>query len=327
MQTVSIEQFESARREFDRRVERTPHVDPFCSSSYWILPAFQALFPNHDPWIRRSDQTDGWVTLAQGYHPRIGNYLQPMEASWGLASPLIGEDVEAVVQAFYRQVRLTMSDWDMLFLSGLFEETPQFESLIRQFQNEFTVGIGPSVGRNVASLEGGFEAWYGRRSSKFRSNMRRAREKAREAGASPEYIDTVEPSEADDLFERILAVERKSWKSKNRSGIATGPMRRFYGQMLPLLAEDDKLRVSFVRLDGTDIAYCFGGLFGDRYRGLQLSYDEEHAALSPGNLAQLAMLEGLCEEGIQTYDMGQAMDYKERWADEELESLALIVRK
>jgi cation/acetate symporter len=73
--------------------------------------------------------------------------------------------------------------------------------------------------------------------------------------------------------------------------------------------------------------FTYGGLFEDLYRGLQLSYHDDYGDLSPGNLAQLAVLEGLCEEGIQTYDMGQAMDYKSRWADEERESIALIVRK
>jgi len=67
-------------------------------------------------------------------------------------------------------------------------------------------------------------------------------------------------------------------------------------------------------------------LFEHLYRGLQLSYHDDYGDLSPGNLAQLAILEGLCEEGVETYDMGQAMDYKSRWADEERESIALIVR-
>ncbi|MFB6374114.1 MAG: GNAT family N-acetyltransferase, partial [Bradymonadaceae bacterium] len=176
------------------------------------------------------------------------------------------------------------------------------------------------------SLEGGYDGYFSRRSSKFRSNMRRARKKADEEGVESVYL-APDGDEVDEVFDRILAIEQHSWKAENNSGIATGPMRKFYGQMVPMLAEDDKLRVAFVQTDDTDIAYCFGGLFEDLYRGLQLSYHDDYKDYSAGNLAQLAMLEGLGEEGIETYDMGQAMDYKSRWADEERESIALIVRK
>jgi CelD/BcsL family acetyltransferase involved in cellulose biosynthesis len=96
--------------------------------------------------------------------------------------------------------------------------------------------------------------------------------------------------------------------------------------MIPMLAEDEALRVSYVTLDGVDIAYCFGGVLGDLYRGLQLSYHDDYGDLSPGNLAQWVMLEGLADEGIATYDMGQSMDYKERWSDREETSVALIIR-
>ncbi|MFB6351954.1 MAG: GNAT family N-acetyltransferase, partial [Bradymonadaceae bacterium] len=137
------------------------------------------------------------------------------------------------------------------------------------------------------SLEGGYDGYFSRRSSKFRSNMRRARKKADEEGVESVYL-APDGDEVDEVFDRILAIEQHSWKAENNSGIATGPMRKFYGQMVPMLAEDDKLRVAFVQTDDTDIAYCFGGLFEDLYRGLQLSYHDDYSDLSPGNLAQQA---------------------------------------
>ena len=325
MQSIDYQTFKQQRADFDRVVAETPDIDAFCSSSYWILPAFEALFPNHKPWLYRAETTDGYVALSKGYHPRIGDYLQPMEASWGLAAPMAGPEVETLSREFTAHADKHASDWDMLFLSGIFEPSPQFDHLVRSFQAHYTVGIGPSMARQVASLEGGFDGYFGRRSSKFRSNMRRARRAAEEEGVEEEYIDRVDDPEA--LYRRILGVERNSWKAEDNSGIATGPMHNFYDKMIPMLAEDGALRVAFLSLDGTDIAYCFGGIFGSLYRGLQLSYHNDYRDLSAGNLAQLAMIEGLCQEGVETYDMGQSMDYKARWADDELESIALIVRK
>lgn len=327
MKTLNIETFRGMRNAFDRTVASTPDADPFCSSSYWILPAFDALFPGHDGWIRRAQDTEGFVTLARGFHPRIGNYFQPMEASWGLANPLIGPEPRALVDEFAREVTADEYDWDMLFLSGLFKDSRQFRAAIRAFQHDYTVGVGPSMGRNVASLEEGFEAWFERRSSKFRSNIRRARRRAREAGVETEYLDDVDLEATDEVFERILAIEEQSWKGRENSGIATGRMRDFYARMLPPLVRNDAFRATFLRLDDTDIAYCFGGVFEGRYRGLQLSYHDDYGEHSPGNLAQVVMIEGLCEEGISTYDMGQSMEYKERWSDRVETSKALIVRR
>ena len=326
MHTVTLDEFRDARGEYDDLVGRTPDIDRFCSSSYWILPALDALFPTHEAWVRRGDTCDGFIALAKGSHPRIGEYLQPMEASWGLAGPIVGDEIRTLVDEFADHLKAHDDDWDMLFLSGIFEGSLQFQHLVRAFRLDYTVGVGPSMARHVASLEGGFDGYLERRSSKFRSNMRRAKRKADDRGVATTYLNP-DGEEADEVFERILAVEKESWKSDDNSGIATGPMRKFYGEMVPMLAEDDLLRVAFVHVDGTDIAYCFGGLFESLYRGLQLSYHDDYGDLSPGNLAQYAILEGLCDEGVQTYDMGQAMDYKSRWADEESESIALIVRK
>ncbi len=326
MESLTLEEFRETRHDYDRLVDRTPDIDAFCSSSYWILPALDALFPTHDPWVRRGDACDGYVALAKGNHPRIGSYLQPMEASWGLAGPLVGEDLQTLIDEFAGHLERRADEWDMLFLSGIFEDSLQFQHLIRAFQPSYTVGVGPSMARHVASLEGGFEGYMERRSSKFRSNMRRARRKADEADVDEVYL-APSVDEIEEIFDRILAVEHESWKAENNSGIATGPMRKFYGEMVPMLARDGEFRVSFIRKDDQDIAYCFGGLFGSLYRGLQLSYHDDYKEYSAGNLAQLTMLEGLCREGIATYDMGQAMDYKSRWADRERESIALIIRQ
>lgn len=329
MKHVTREAFDDHRRQFDACVRETPDIDPFCSSSYWVLPAYDALFPDHEFNVFKAERSDGWVALAAGQQASLGRYLQPLEASWGLAGPLVGDDVEALVGEFAEHMD-RHHDWDLIFLSGIFEDSAQFLQVVRRFQHGYFVGVGPSMGRNIATLKGGFDAYMSRRTSKFRSNMRRAREKADEAGIGSEYLRSFgNPEAGRQVFERILEVESNSWKADDDSGILSPPMRTFYEQMVPMLADDDRLRIGFVTLDGQDIAYCFGGVFDGRYRGLQLSYHDDYSEYSPGNLAQLVVLQGLADEpdDIHTYDMGQAMDYKQRWADRTRESVALVIRR
>lgn len=328
MRRLDTREFRERLDRFDQQVARTPDVDRFCSSSCWVMPAFEALSPDHDLWVFEASKSDGFVALCKGSHPRVGRYLQPLEASWGLASPIVGEDVVAVTREFVNEARQLAGQWDILFLTGISEDSRQFEELVRGFQADHFMGVGPSMGRQFASLDGGLEGLLSRRSSKFRANIRRALRDADEAGIRFQYLsDFDDPQDCDRVFDRIIRVERESWKGRQGVGIAQGRMYDFYKSMLPCLAQKDALRVIFATLDDVDIAYCFGGLFQSTYRGLQMSYHQGYRDHSPGNLVQVEMIRNLYEEGIDVYDMGQSMDYKSSWTDGEFETVAVIVRR
>lgn len=328
MQRLNDQQFRACLDDFDAQVARTPGIDRFCSASSWIVPAFEALSSNHSLWVWRAQQSEGYVALCRGAHPRVGRYLQPLEASWGLASPVIGRDVAGVSREFVSQARAQASVWDILFLTGINEGSAQFEALVRGFQRDHFVGIGPSMGRQYASLEGGVEGFLGRRSAKFRGNIRRELRVARREGFTFAYQrDFADAQACFEVFERIIAVERNSWKGREGAGITHGRMYEFYREMLPRLAQKKALRVMFVVRDGQDVAYGFGGIFQDTFRGLQMSFDQEFHAYSPGNLVQIEMIRALYAEGVGVYDMGQSMEYKKSWTDAEFETVALIVRR
>ncbi len=328
MRRLNLQEFRDRLERFDREVARTQDIDRFCSASCWVIPAFEALSPDHELWVWEASKSEGFVALCKGSHPRVGRYLQPLEASWGLASPIIGEDVVGVTREFVNEARQIATKWDILFLTGVSEDSRQFEELVRGFQADHFMGIGPSMGRQYASLEGGVEGFLSRRSSKFRANIRRALRDADEAGIKFQYLANFEDeADCDRVFDRIIRVERESWKGRQGVGIASGRMYEFYKRMLPCLAEKNGLRVIFATLDDADIAYCFGGLFQQTYRGLQMSYHQSYRDHSPGNLVQIEMIRHLYQEGVEVYDMGQSMDYKASWTDEEFETVAVIVRR
>ena len=326
MHELTFEQLESRSERFDDAVRQTDDIDHFCSSSFWILPAWRAFLSDHRLWAHESDH--GYVTLGVGDDRSLGTYLHPLEASWALASPLVGPDARALTRQFVDRCRTTSLQWDILFLSGISPDSTHFQELIRGFRGHYSLGLGPSSIRRVASLEGGVDGFMERRSSKFRANLRRACRKSEDAGVELDFIDRVDPDDAvDELFARALAVEQNSWKADADTGIIDGPMRTFYREMLPRLAARNALRFLFLTCDGEDIAYCFGGVFNDSFRGLQMSYHDDYRDLSPGNVAQVRMIEQLCDEGVTTYDLGSDMEYKQRWGEEGIETVAVIVRQ
>lgn len=323
MESLTIYQLRNLADAHYNAVAATQGIDGFCSSLDWVLPAHEAFIPDHPLHLRHS--SNGFVTLARGFNPRIGRYLQPLEASWCLASPFVGSDVEALVEEFADECESRLVDWDLLYLSGIPPETSLFRAIVRAFGMRHRIGLGHRTNRYIASLDGGLDGYLSRRKSKFRANLRRSGRLAAQAGISYEYVSDGGEKDCAALYERILAVEERSWKGQSGTGILDGGMNTFYRIMLPRLARRGALRVLFVKQDGRDVAFVFGGVFDDTYRGLQLSYDQELEKLSLGNLAQLEIIRALAADGVAHYDLGSELDYKSRWAESRLETVTLWV--
>lgn len=313
METLTIYQLRSRGDQHFAAVESTPGIDAFCSSLDWTLPAYEAFMPENPLYLRA--EGEGFVNLARGFNPRIGRYFQPLESSWCLASPFVGPDPDALIEAFARDLRAPTNEWDLLYLSGIPTSGSLYDAVVRNFVPHCRVGLGHETRRYVADLHESLDIYLAHRSSKMRHNMRRAARRAADHGVTYEYLSVVTEADANTLYERILRVEERSWKGMEGTGILDGGMNTFYRLMLPRLARRGGLRVLFARHADTDIAFVFGGLLGDTYRGLQVSFDDAYREFALGNLMQMGMIERLCDEGIKRYDLGSELEYKSRWAE------------
>lgn len=315
---------------WDALVERTPEVDPFCTSSAWIVPAQAAFCPDALPLIARDER--GAVALMSLPIGLGRRGALPLEAGWGLAAPFAGPEPAAVVELLgelWAASRREAGEEQVhaLFLSGLPAAGAWMRAIRRRFEPRHRIGTASPCQRRVAELAGGIDGFFARRSPKFRANVRRAERLARGEGFAAE-LHTGQGTQSgalDGLFARVLDVERRSWKGRRGEGIDRGPPRDFYRLIIERLLARGALRLLFVRRGERDVAYVLGGLFGDTYRGLQVSFDEAAAEAAPGNLAQLWMIEALCEEGVGRYDLGTDMPYKRRWAEVEIETVTIAV--
>jgi hypothetical protein len=307
--------------DFDREIAQTPAIDRFCSSSAWILAASSALMPPRAAFSFRGEH--GYFAAARGVHPAGFPYIEPIELAWGLASPLAGKDASALAEeivALLAQRR----DWQLAILAGMTGDGPQRRALERALPGRWERRRGTPTIRHVASLEGGVEGFLSRRSRELRKSIRKSLRAASDAGVAFESV-RVAAAEASALYERIQAVEQNSWKAREGVGISQGPMRAFYGAMLPRLCELGQQRTMFARVGDRDVGYILGAVFDGEYRGLQFSYDDDHAKLGLGGLLQYHQIATLCDEGIGRYDLGTEMDYKRRWAEEIMETEMLVL--
>ena len=321
MSWLTFSELDHRADEIDDLAGETPDIDAFCSSSAWVLPAQAAFAPQARPLIRRTGAgvaafmsivLDGGVVAAV-----------PLEASWGLASGLLGADPEALLAEFVAAIRAGPAPDRprVIAFSGTDPDGLAAEALVRLGARP----AGIATDRIVASLAGGLEGFLSRRSSKFRAEARRARRAADARGIAYERHSVLDDDALARIDERVLAVEGRSWKSAEGNGIDAGPMREFYRQMLPRLARKRTLRVVFVRKGDDDIAFCFGGISGGIYRGLQVSFDAAHGRDAPGVLAHLEMIRLLSDEGADGYDLGTDMEYKRRWGEPGLRTVAYVL--
>lgn len=319
---LSLHELDEQRGEYDRLVARTPDIDGFCSSTDWILPAHHALMPERETRIWRSEDGYFATTLAVADDGR--RFLQPLEAAWCLACPLVGEKTDSLAKRAAQLLHTERESFDLALLCGLTPNSRFLAQVARALVPFFELRQGPSTIRHIADLRDGVDGYLARRSRNFRRSAERAKRRFDEAGIE---LETVSPSAADPeaLYRRILEVERRSWKGREQSGITEGGMRELYLRIVRRLAARGTIDLSFARHNGRDVAYILGGLFGSSYRGLQFSFDSSYERYSLGNVIQIETMRRLEAAGIVDYDLGTDVPYKTRWADRQHETIMLVV--
>lgn len=313
--------------QLEHLADSTPGIDPWCSGPDWIFPAHAAFAPRAEV-VDVVEPGQGVALLAR--HPSVqGMVLGGREPLWGFACPVLTNSSERFAKALAARLADDPT-WSRLVLPGM----PGDAVLLRTFGTAFldhqvttadSVGGAEGITRQIIDLADGYDAWWMRRSAKFRRGISQARNRAETAGFT--FTDaSTEPH----LIERLVRIEMSSWKGMDNSGITTPEMQAFYRAMLDRLQHKGRLRCTIAQQHGHDVGYIVGGVRGSRYRGLQLSYTEDVAKFSVSHLLQRREIEALCAseingERVATYDMGMDMDYKQRWADHSQPSLVLVV--
>ncbi len=316
---VDAEHLETAAALWDAAVDRTPDVDAFCASTAWSFAA-AASFPDAEAPVV---VTDGVACCGmRARSTEEGRILVGLDPIWGFATPFVGPPMRAAEMLAHR---LDLdADWKVAVVAGQRDDSPLTECLARVAEGRWTLYRGPEEHRLRADLSAGVEAWFARRSGRFRQRINRL-----ERDAAESAIDVVDVSAGppDEVFDRLVSIEHTGWKGQEATGLASEDLADFYRQMCVRLAARDHLRVLVARRAGVDIGFVLGGVRGGTYRGLQLSYRRDDADAGVGHLLQMAQIRRLADEAVTLYDMGMDMPYKQRWADRVDSTFAVIVSR
>lgn len=329
-EVLDIDAFAAEAATYDDVVGSTPAVDHFCSGHAFVHAAFVGLQPGRVARIYRVGGTarSGYLVFAERSvalfgDPRPRPLWEPLEAMWGLATPVVGTDPVTLARALAERL-MEDAPRAAVLICGLREGSAQLTALVRALEFTHRVHTGRVTERQVASLAGGVDGFLSRRSPRFRANLRRALKGATARGLVHQRIAPTRVEEVVALYDRVAAIDDRSWKGRAEAGLRASGLYPFYQHMLPRLVATGGLRFHFLVEDGQDVAYLFGGRIGDTFRGLQFAFLEGRERQSLGNLAQFYAVSSLCDEGALRYDLGTASDYKVHWGEIVDASVSLI---
>lgn len=295
----------------------TGQADPFCCAPVWNL-SYHAIFtPKRRVFYETFDNSA--LIFGEYLSPRGETIYAPLEESWLFGQPLLGDSSPELLGLCLKDLLAEQAGKKVIFcISGMQDGSYHAMRLFRLFSPHYRFYKIGGFTQARASLAGGLDGWLANRSANHRAKLRKAARKGAQAGV--EFTRARPgPGEAAKIYERMLAIEERSWKGQAHNGMSDSPSREFYGYMIRKLAESGNALVIFATQDGTDLGFIFGGLLGACYRGQQFSYIQAAAPLSIGNLMQMEKVRWLCELGASFYDMGTCtgprMDYKLHWTE------------
>ena len=165
--------------------------------------------------------------------------------------------------------------------------------------------------------------------TKSRKTLRYTEKKLGE-GAAVDFLDLTQKHEIEPILPTLCEVEQASWKASEGIGIFAMPgLRAFFFELLPLLAEEGRIRISILKKGDEVLAYQLG-LLAPHYYGMNnLTYKQKHHELSPGRHLMLHTIKTAFEENRSCFDfMIGDQEYKQKFAthQESLPALHLFQR-
>lgn len=168
---------------------------------------------------------------------------------------------------------------------------------------------------STISLEGGFDEWFSRKSSKLRQESRRLRRRLEDAGAAFALAGPGELDRAVAAFERFHSAR---WEEQGGSEALVPGLRELLADVAAELMDDGRLRVYTIEAGGEVVAVNIAAAAGEQADGWNSGFDERWGRQSPSLQLTLHALRDAAERGERRMSLGPGgRRYKERLADSE----------
>ncbi|RIK79631.1 MAG: hypothetical protein DCC68_12895 [Planctomycetota bacterium] len=196
------------------------------------------------------------------------------------------------------------------------EDSPTIAAIQSRFAGKGHMQLRPQIGYPYVELDASWTDPEQKLSAKRRSDLRRARRRAEEAGTVTTEIVAPRPDQVDALLDEAFAVEMKSWKGEDGTAMACDPDEAAFCRAYARTASrHGVLRLCFLRIDGVAAAMHVAMVHGGGFWLLKIGYDESFARCSPGMLLIRESIAYAAEQGLRTYEfLGKSEAWIEMWS-------------
>jgi CelD/BcsL family acetyltransferase involved in cellulose biosynthesis len=238
----------------------------------------------------------------------------PLNCS-GSLEVIIADDPHGVMSALTRHISSCRSDWDMVRLNPLPEDSWTLSELLHMPSERGLRCVSRMVYHNaVVEIGGQWDAYVAGRSKLTRKHLRAFERTV----ASRDDITLIEYRTLEELpggFDALLAIEKKSWKSRKGFSLDAPEYRDFYRLVADAMARAGRLRIVILTVGGRNVAYDLCLEYAGRIESLKSSYDPELRDISPGGILTMLEIRQMFKESKLALNLLWGdLSYKYRWA-------------
>lgn len=161
----------------------------------------------------------------------------------------------------------------------------------------------------------------------LRKDLNRSRKKARTYGEL--NFETIKEGSMEEMAKSLqkgFLIEASGWKGKNNTAILSNNKRReFFERYAEASFREGILRLSFLYIGNTPVAFHFAVETNGTYWLLNIGYDEKYSDCSPGNILLEETIHDAKNRGVARYNLlGKEEKWTKRWTEKSLESVVFV---
>jgi len=312
--------FYSMRSDWNRLLEEGGVSNPYLTHE-WLSSWWKAYKDDKKLNIivfRKQDKIIGAIPLVLTQESILGvpiKVIKFFSDHWGRMDFILAEKNNECVTEFFNWFHSSKIA-DVVILSRIPEDSKNASIIEEVVKNQKFDYKKTGLKNTVIVLDGTWEAYLKQLTKKFRHEINYKQRKLFALG-NIRYERVVEVEDADKILAALAAVGEKSWKYKDKKGIAVSNQGwQFYRNIIFEWGRTKKLDISILKQNDTPIAFAFRLKHKDTCYALETAYNQDFYSYSPGLVVNSMLLKSLFEEnGINRYELGETNDSKKRWSE------------
>jgi CelD/BcsL family acetyltransferase involved in cellulose biosynthesis len=227
---------------------------------------------------------------------------------------IVSKRSEDVHRAIWKYL-IHSGGWDLVQLCQLPEDSETLSAMSELARGDrYPAGVWQSSAAPHIPIRDSWSYYFGGLDAKFRSNLRNRFKRLSAIG--PLKIEAIRGRRGlEDALKSGFELEAAAWKGQAGTAITCHrDIRNFYEAFAWRAAERGWLRLQFLNVSATRVAFDYTLEYNNRLFVLKSGYDPDHAAYSPTNLLVSRVLEDAFQQKFDRYDfLGDAAEWKSRW--------------